>query len=49
VNEAGDAGGETNLDGMLIKGRHRIDAELKLFATSALPILPFRKCVARLL
>jgi len=30
VNEAGDAGGETNLDGMLIKGRHRIDAELKL-------------------
>ncbi|MGY3607553.1 MULTISPECIES: hypothetical protein [Bradyrhizobium] len=30
VNEAGDAIGETNLDGMLIKGHHRVDAELKL-------------------
>ena len=29
VNEAGDAIGETNLDGMLVKGHYRIDAELK--------------------
>ena len=29
VNEAGDAVGQTNLDGMLIKGHERIDAELK--------------------
>jgi hypothetical protein len=30
VNEAGDEVGQTNLDGMLIKGHHQIDAELKL-------------------
>jgi hypothetical protein len=30
VNEAGDEVGQTNLDGMLIKGHHRIDVELKL-------------------
>jgi hypothetical protein len=30
VNEFGDEVGEANLDGMLIKGYHRIDAELKL-------------------
>jgi hypothetical protein len=29
VNEAGDAVGQANLDGMLIKGHERIDAELK--------------------
>jgi hypothetical protein len=29
VNEAGDAVGQTTLDGMLIKGHERIDAELK--------------------
>ena len=29
VNEAGDAVGQTNLDGILIKGHERIDAELK--------------------
>ena len=42
VNEAGIEVGETNLDGMLIKGHHRIDAELKLghklfFRTSGAP------------
>jgi hypothetical protein len=30
VNEAGDELGQTNLDGMLIKGHHRIEAELKV-------------------
>jgi hypothetical protein len=30
VNEAGDEVGQTDLDGMLIKGHHQIDAELKL-------------------
>jgi hypothetical protein len=30
VNESGDPVGEASLDGMLIKGHHRIDAELKL-------------------
>ena len=29
VNEAGDDVGQTNLDGMLIKGHQRIDVELK--------------------
>ena len=29
VNEAGDAVGQTNRDGMLIKGHQRLDAELK--------------------
>ncbi|OKO80884.1 hypothetical protein [Bradyrhizobium sp. NAS96.2] len=42
VNEAGIEVGETNRDGMLIKGHHRIDAELKLghklfFRTSGAP------------
>lgn len=42
VNEAGIEVGETNLDGMLIKGHDRIDAELKLghklfFRTSGAP------------
>ncbi|TAI60882.1 hypothetical protein [Bradyrhizobium sp. Leo170] len=30
VNEAGDEVGQTDLEGMLIKGHHQIDAELKL-------------------
>jgi hypothetical protein len=30
VNEAGDELGRTNHDGTLIKGHHRIEAELKL-------------------
>lgn len=42
VDEAGIEIGETNLDGMLIKGHCRIDAELKLghklfFRTSGAP------------
>jgi hypothetical protein len=30
VNESGEAVGEANVDGMLIKGHRRIDSELKL-------------------
>jgi hypothetical protein len=42
VNEAGIEVGETNLDGMVVKGHDRIDAELKLghklfFRTSGAP------------
>jgi hypothetical protein len=37
VNEAGDEVGQTDLDGMLIKGHHQIDAELKLRHCSSGP------------
>lgn len=42
VNEAGIEVGETNLDGMVVKGHQRIDAELKhghklFFRTSGAP------------